>query len=70
MNRRTKQAAAALALATLLGGLGVGRATAGGQTVRVRIPVCQEDETFLRGRGDFDGQRWDRYVCVHPDNLK
>jgi hypothetical protein len=70
MTNRTKRAATALAIATILGGFGMGRATAGGDTVRVRIPVCAEDETFLKGKGDFDGRRWDRYVCIHPDNLR
>lgn len=36
---------------------------------RVRIPHCAEDEGFLVGLGNFDGSTWDRYQCVHPENL-
>jgi hypothetical protein len=45
-------------------------AIAAGQRVRARIPVCQEDEPYLRGRGGFDGQRWARYQCVHIDRIR
>jgi hypothetical protein len=44
-------------------------AIAAGQRVRVAVPVCQEDEPYLRGRGDFDGQQWARYQCVHIDRI-
>jgi hypothetical protein len=64
-----KRAAAALLFVALLAGFGVGKATAGDGKVTVRIPVCQEDEQYLKGKGDFDGERWSRYVCIHPDNL-
>jgi hypothetical protein len=67
MTNRTKRAAAALAVATLLGGFGAGKATAGGDTVRIRVPVCEEDEGFLKGKGDFNGRRWERYVCIHSE---
>lgn len=36
---------------------------------RVRIPHCAEDETYLKGTGDFESGSWSRYVCVHPDSL-
>jgi hypothetical protein len=49
--------------------IGLGVANAGDNKVTVRIPTCQEDEIFLKGKGDFDGERWSRYVCIHPDNL-
>jgi len=70
MTTTVKRAAAALAFTVALAGFGLGHATAGGGTpdsVRVRIPLCEEDERFLKGKGDFDGERWSRYVCVHPD---
>jgi len=38
--------------------------------VIVTIPDCAEDEPYLRGVGDFDGRRWDRYVCVHIDKVE
>ena len=38
--------------------------------VVVPIPKCEEDEPYLRGVGDFDGRRWDRYVCVHVDDVE
>jgi hypothetical protein len=50
-----------------LGGFGAGKATAGGDTVRIRVPVCAEDEGFLKGKGDFNGRRWERYVCIHTE---
>jgi len=37
--------------------------------VHVPIPVCAEDAPYLRGRGDFNGTRWERYVCVHQDDV-
>jgi hypothetical protein len=71
MNKHmARKATLALVAVATLSGIGIGQATAGGGTVRVRVPVCAEDETFLKGKGDFDGRRWDRYVCIHPDNLK
>jgi hypothetical protein len=45
-------------------------ATASRPTVPVRIPVCAEDEPYLRGRGDFNGRRWARYQCVHVDRIQ
>ena len=45
------------------------------QPVRVRIPACQEDERYLKGKGDFyrdpaSGEsRWTRYVCINQDNF-
>jgi hypothetical protein len=39
-------------------------------TVRVRIPTCAEDEPYLRGRGDYSGGAWSRYVCVHIDDIR
>lgn len=67
-----ERARLALIFTGLLFGVSVGSVIAQaveGNTVRVRIPVCEEDETFLKGKGDFNGQRWERYVCIHPDNL-
>ena len=37
--------------------------------VTVRIPDCEEDEPYLRGKGDFDGEKWTRYVCIHIDSI-
>lgn len=58
-----------LVVSGLVSGSLIGTAIADEGRVRVRIPICQEDETFLKGKGDFDGAKWARYVCVHPDNL-
>lgn len=33
-----------------------------------RVPRCLEDE-MLEGRGNFGNGRWDRYACVHPDDV-
>jgi hypothetical protein len=30
---------------------------------------CAEDEPYLIGRGDFDGERWARYRCVHVNEI-
>jgi hypothetical protein len=39
-------------------------------TVEVTIPVCQEDEPYLLGYGDWDGRRWDYYQCVHFEEVE
>lgn len=62
-----KRAAAALLVSAILFGFGVGKAVAGDGTVQVRIPVCEEDEQYLKGKGDFNGVRWSRYICIHND---
>jgi len=36
----------------------------------VDVPKCQEDETYLKGSGDYSNGHFETYVCVHPDNLK
>jgi hypothetical protein len=69
-----RRAAAALLLAGVLAGSWIGQALAGSgsdpdHAHHVTIPVCAEDEPYLRGKGDFDGRRWSRYVCVHIDNI-
>jgi hypothetical protein len=60
---------AVAALAVLVVALASVASSGGTETRRVTIWVrgwsCQEDEV-LRGRGDFDGRRWDRYVCWNP----
>lgn len=35
-----------------------------------KLPTCEEDEVYLEGYGNFDGQHWAHYRCVHPDSLK
>lgn len=35
------------------------------KTITVRNWPCQEDEV-LRGKGDFNGRRWDFYRCWNP----
>ena len=54
--------------------IGYGAAQAGtGDRHEVEIVVervCAEDEPFLQGRGDFDGQVWARYECLHVDEVQ
>lgn len=66
---KTRRAAVALVFVMVLSGFGIGKATAGDGTVQVRIPRCEEDERFLKGKGDFEGGRWTRYVCIHQDSF-
>jgi len=35
----------------------------------VTIPACEEDEGYLQGYGDFDGDVWEHYRCIHNDNI-
>lgn len=49
--------------------VGIGVANAGDGTVSVRIPRCEEDERYLKGKGDYDGEKWTRYVCIHQDRF-
>jgi hypothetical protein len=39
-------------------------------STRVRVPVCAEDEPYLRGKGDYSDGAWSRYVCVHIDDIR
>ena len=34
----------------------------------ITVRWCPEDAVHV-GRGDFDGTRWDRYVCIARDDL-
>lgn len=34
----------------------------------IRVRWCPEDAVHV-GRGDFDGTRWDRYVCIPRDDI-
>jgi hypothetical protein len=70
---------ATLTLVVLFGGYGFafGRLTAPDdrpsptdKSITVTIPDCQEDEPWLYGTGDFDGRRWDQYICVHQDEVE
>lgn len=72
-----RKAAVALAATIALGGFGLGQAIARASSepaqsskISVKIPRCEEDEPYLLGKGDFDGERWARYVCVHVDELE
>lgn len=39
------------------------------ETERTRkVPACAEDE-MLDGVGNFGNGRWDKYVCVHPEDV-
>jgi hypothetical protein len=40
-----------------------------GQSVAIVVErwPCTEDEPWLIGRGDYDGETWSRYRCVHVD---
>jgi len=42
----------------------------GTDTVRVSVPVCEEDERYLKGKGDFDGTSWSRYVCIPTEEVE
>jgi hypothetical protein len=63
-----------LVLLTLWLGMWAGRRQAREEllppTYTVTIPACEEDEPYLRGAGDFDGQTWERYVCIHIDSIE
>jgi len=48
-------------------GFEVGKVEPRSTTFRVTIPACQEDEPYLVGSGDFDGDTWEHYSCVHID---
>ena len=59
----------AVTVFALAGALVPVQATPTPEQVVVRVPVCAEDEGYLKGKGDFDGTRWARYVCVHNERV-
>lgn len=69
-------AVAMLLTALIVATLSFSIATAAGirHHVVVRIPLCAEDEGFLRGVGEFrglggQGGYWTRYRCVRNDRV-
>lgn len=65
--------AVALAIAVTAGGMTAwaNHRMQSDRWVRIYVKAwpCHEDEPILTGRGDFNGVRWQRYVCIHIDRL-